>query len=204
LDERQTLALFADQRIRIDLHIFKGDFRSAAAIDRRVVARRNAGSRLVHDEHRHAVAVALAARGASRHDELLCPGRAENNGLITVDDIARTVLLRRGGEVGEVVAALRLGIGEGPDRFAADNAGDMRFLLRGRAAFTQETARDDNSFEVRLDDEVAAELFHDDHGFDGTTAKTALLFGERSREKAKFRELRPDFRTPTFSRLRHL
>src|SRR5690606_10280827 len=59
-------------------------------------------------------------------------------------------------------------------------------------------------FEVRLDDEVTAELFHDDHGFDGTTAKTALLFGEWSREKAKFRELRPDFRTPTFSRLRHL
>src|SRR5690606_21419316 len=59
-------------------------------------------------------------------------------------------------------------------------------------------------FQIGLDDEVTTELFHDDHGFDGTAAKTALLFGERGREKAKFRELRPDFRTPAISRLRHL
>src|SRR5690606_26459996 len=71
-------------------------------------------------------------------------------------------------------------------------------------AFTQETARNDHRFEVRLDDEVTAEFFHDDHGFVGAAAKTALLFGERGCEKAEVRELFPDLGTPTFSRLSHL
>src|SRR5690606_30104663 len=121
LDERKSLAFRADQRVRADLDILEGDFRGAAAIDSRIVAGGNAGRVLVHDEDRDAVTVALAAARARGDDQLLRPGGAQNDGLAAIDDIARAVLLCGGGQVGEIIAALRLGIGEGPDRLAADD-----------------------------------------------------------------------------------
>src|SRR5690606_11635805 len=121
LDEGQALAFRADQGIGADLDVLESDFRSAAAIDGRIVARRNAGRGFVDDEDRDAVTVALTARGARGDDELLRPGRAEHNSLVAIDRVARAVLLRGRHEVGKIVAALRFGIGESPDSRAVND-----------------------------------------------------------------------------------
>ena len=54
------------------------------------------------------------------------PGRADHHRLVAVQHIAGAVLLGRGLQVGPVVAALRLGVGEGEDRLAGDDPADQR------------------------------------------------------------------------------
>ena len=80
----------------------------------------------------------------------------------------------------------------------------MRFLLGRCAAFAQETAGDHDRFEIGFDNQMAAELFHDDHVLDGAAAETAKLFGKGRGEQAELGELSPHFRTPAIGRLRYL
>jgi len=75
--------------------------------------------------------------------------RADDDGLVAVEDEAGAVFLRRGGNIVEIEAGFRFGIGEGENRLAADEAGDVFFLLRCRSAMAQEVAADDDGLQVR-------------------------------------------------------
>ena len=105
-------------------HVLEVDFRSAEAIDGGIVAAGDARALRVDQEQFHTRALALAAAGAGGDEQVGGPGRGIDRGLVTIEDIARTIGLGRSGEVREVVAPGRFGIGEGDDRIAADDRRD--------------------------------------------------------------------------------
>ena len=129
------------------------------------------------------------------------PRGAQNNSLMTVQHIARTVLLGRGLQVGQIIAALRLGIGKGRDDFAANDAANQ-VGRAGMAGIFQEAAADDHGAQIGLDDQRLAALFHDDHVFNGRATQAAQIFGERSAKDAElFGEGLPIVCTPAAGRL---
>ena len=195
LDERQAVVDVADDGVGTDLDVLEGDFRGAGAVHRRVIAGGNAGCALVHDEDGDAVGVTLAAGGAGGHNQLVSPRTGQHDGLAAVDDEAVAVLLGRRGDVGQVVAALRLGIGEGPHILTADDAGDVFFDL-GSGAAAEETAGLHDRRQIGVDHQALTEFFHHQHGVDRAATEAALLFGEGSGQQAEFGDLGPRVAVP--------
>ena len=70
-------------------------------------------------------------------------------------------------------------------------------MMRGRnalplvfgAEIAQQSAGEHDRLDEGLDDEPSAAFLHDDHGFDGTAADTAIFLGEGCCEKAQLGEL---------------
>jgi hypothetical protein len=181
--------------------VFERDF-EAQAVDRRVVAGRDAFGFFVDEEDGDALLIALATGRARGDDERVGPRRTNDDGFVTVQRVACARLLRGDREVGEVVAALRFSEGEREDALAFDEFGDELFLLRLRAAVAEEAAPQHHRAEVGLDHQAAAEFFHDDHGFDRTAAEAAEIFRERCAEQAQLSEGRPVLVVPAAVALR--
>ena len=62
-----------------------------------------------------------AAGGAGEHDQMVGGGRADDHGLVALQRPARAFLVRRGLQVGQIVAPLRLQPGEGELLLALDD-----------------------------------------------------------------------------------
>ena len=77
--------------------------------------------------------VALVARDARRHDQLVGAVAVQHEALRAVEHIAGAVLLRRGRDVGEVVARLPLGMREGEQRLAGRDLRQQRRPARRRS-----------------------------------------------------------------------
>ena len=199
--QRQPRPLGADQRLRREGDVFEQHLGGARTVHRRIVAGGDARRRLIDQEHRHAAGLALGAAGAGGDDQLVGPRRADHNGFVAVQHPARAVLARGGGEVGPVVAALRLGGGEGEDRLAGDDPGQQVGL--GRMVGTgEEAAADHHRAHVGLDHQRRAQLLHDHHGLGRAAAQAAQVFRQGRAQNAEiFGERLPDFRPPPGLRL---
>jgi len=122
--------------------------------------------------------------------------RADDHGLVPVEDIARAVLAGGRLQVTDIVAALRLGIGEGEDGLAGDDLADQ-LVRAGGGAVLQEAAADDHRAEVGLDHEGFAQLFHDHHVLGVAAAEAAEGLREGRAEDAQLvSEGAPDLRPP--------
>src|SRR5262249_37761836 len=77
-----------------------------------------------------------------------------------------------------------------------DDAGDMRLLLRSRAAMAQKAAADHDGRKIGLQHQRLAERLHHDHGFDGPCPEAAIGFRERQSKQALLGELAPDRAAP--------
>ena len=152
--------------------ILENDVTGAYATHRRIILRRHALGGFFHQEDADAVFLALAAAGSRRDDQLVRPGRAQHHAFLAVEHIAIALLLRGGGDVRQIVAALRFGEGERDNRFAGGDFGQHLFRQR-TAAFRQQTTRDHHGRHERLDHQGAAEFLHHHHAFDRTTAQAA-------------------------------
>ncbi len=196
LDQRQPCALFPDQGIGRDRHLFEIDFRRAAAIKGFVIAGDDAGGGFVDHEHRHASAVAPFAAGARGDDQMARPRRADHHGLVPIEHIAAAVLLGGGFQIGIVISPARFGIGKGEHPAARHDPADMFFLLCRRARVLQKAARAHHGGQERFNHQPLAEFLHDDHRINRAAAKAAIGFAERHPKNAEFSQLRPDFRAP--------
>ena len=116
---------------------------------------------------------------------------------MAVEDVAIAVFLRRRLEIGIIVAATRLGIGECEDTFPADDGRKVFLALGVAASMLEEAAGADHGGNERFDHQALAEFFHDDHRVDRAAAKTADIFAEGHAQNAEFGELRPDFGAPS-------
>ena len=90
--------------------------------------------------------------------------------LLAVEHVTRAVLLRRGRDIGEIVARLALGMREGEQCFTGRDLRQHIALHRVACAAPQEAAAEHDRREVRLERERAAEGFHHDHGLDRPAA----------------------------------
>ena len=75
---------------------------------------------------------------------------------------------------------------------SAGDRGQQLFLLGVRAARLQEARRDHGVLQIGLDHQRLAELFGDDHRFNGRAAQTAEILGDRGAEQAHLGELGVD------------
>jgi len=113
---------------------------------------------------------------------------------VPVQHPAGALLLGTGLQVRKVIAALRLGIGEGHDGVARDDLGDQRVGLRP-AHRLQRAARDDDGRKIGLDRDDLAQLLHDDRIFQRAAAQAAMLLGKGRAEHAEIlRKRGPDRR----------
>ena len=140
----------------------------------------------VHDEQADAVAIARAARGPRRHDQFVCPRRADHRGLGAAQNVVFTLTPRRRGNVVEIVARAPFRPGQRPNRFTRHDRRQKFLALRLRADILDQAACENHGLEERLDHQMAAELLHDDHRRQRTAAKAAGAFLERRRAQAKF------------------
>ena len=81
----------------------------------------------------------------------------------------------------KIVATLRLCPSQGPEVAAVDNARQKCAPLVFGAEIAQQSAGEHNGLDEGFDNEPPAVFLHDDHGFDGTAAETAIFLGERRR-----------------------
>jgi hypothetical protein len=140
-----------------------------------------------------AVTIRWLAQGA--------PGRAHHHRLGAVQHIARAVLARRGLQVGEIVAALRLGIGEGEGGLTGDDLADQ-LAGAGVVRLSEKATADHHRAEVGFDHQGFAELLHDHHGLGGSAAQAAKLLGEGRAQYAQLLgESLPNLRPPPRPRL---
>ena len=191
----------ADHVACADAHIGERDFRRAQAILGRIAAARDARRLGVDQKQADARAVALPTRGARRDDELVGRIAVQHDALLAVDDPSVAVALRRGGDVGKVVARLALGMGEGEPQAAVGDLRQQVVALLVAAAEADESAAEHDRREIGLQRERAAERLHDDHGLDRPAAEAAVLLPERQAEQTKLGILRPELRAPAFRAL---
>ena len=199
LDEAEAVGRVANGSICANGDVFEVDFRSAAAINRRIIARGDSLGIFRNDEHADALRVAAATGSPCRDDQMRCPRRADHNGLVARDLPAAAVFRSGGFEVCQVVAAFGFGIGKGENALTRDQGGEMVFLL-GRGTCLQEAACQDNGLQKRLDHEAFAKLFHHDHCIDRAAAEAAIFFGEGRCQQTELSKLGPHFRPPAVLR----
>ena len=142
------------------------------------------------------VGVALAALGARGDDQGVGVLAVEHDEFLAVDDPAGALLLGGGGDILQVVARILLELRKREGLAAVDDARDMRGLLLGRTAASQEAAADHHGGQIRLQQQRLAQRLHHDHGLDRAGAEAAVVFRERQAEQPLFGELAPDRLAP--------
>jgi len=176
----------------IDAHARQGHLGAVGAVLSRRGAARQARRIRRHKEEADAALVAARAGGAGRNDEMVRRATMDDHGLLAVENPGAAILLRRGGDIEEVVARMPLGGGQSIGAGALGDRRDMRsLLLRGTSAL-QHAAGQNDCREIGLEHKVLPEALEDQHGLDRPAAEAAILFGERQAEDAKLGELRPD------------
>ena len=183
-----------------DLHCLERDFRGTQAVDGAVIAQRNAGRVAIDDKQADAPSVTHTARSARRYNQAVGLGAKKHHRFCTVDDIVLTNELRRGADVGEVVARRRLAVRPGIDAFTAGDGRQPLFFLRGAAAKTDGIARHHHRGPVRFDHQAAAQRLHHQQYIHRRAAKTAVLFGKRQAKQAHVGKGRPDLAAEAFVR----
>ena len=192
------------QRIAGDGAVFEVDFRRAEAVNRGVIAARNAGAVRIDQEQLDALALPPAAAGAGRDEQVRGPRRGIDAGLVAIEDEARAVGLGSGGDVGQVVAALRLGIGKGDGGIARDDAGDHRIGHRA-AHGLERAAADHDGLEPGFDRDDLAQFLHHDHVLDRAAAHAAVFLGKGGAGQAQLARQRfPDAGIAPFGAGQHL
>jgi hypothetical protein len=127
------------------------------------------------NEERYALSVAGLTGRARSHQQVRGEGCRHDDGFATGDSPLRAVPRSPRRDVARVEAACRLAPGKGHDRLTRNDCGDEIRRQRATDAF-EKAGGDHDGFQVRLDGESTAELFHQNHRFDGTAAKAAVLF----------------------------
>ena len=191
LDQRQGGAGLADRGGGRDAHAGERHLGGALAVDRRIAARRDAVRRGIDQEKADAGAIALSAGKPRRDDEFLRAVAVQHQALGAVDDETRAIAPRAGGDVGEIVARLPLGVREGDYEIAAGDLRDQFGAHRLAAAEPQKSAAEHHGRQIWLKRQRPADLFHDDHGLDRTAGRSAVGFVERQSEQAEFGITRP-------------
>src|SRR3954452_3314158 len=192
LDQRERIVGIAEHGIGTDLDAGEGDVGGVQTVLGRVRFLGDALGVGPHQEHADAALVAALAPGARGHDQSICVLAVEHDELLAVDDPTLALLLRRRGDVEEIVARVLLELGKGERLAAVDDAGHMRGLLRIAARMAQEAAADHDGCEIRLEHQRLAERFHHDHGLDAAAAEAAIGLREGQTEQALLGELAPD------------
>ena len=129
--DRERLARFADHRVGADLDAGKRDVGGARAVLDRIAAPRDAGRIGIDEEQREAVLARAVAGDARRDDELAGAVAAEHDALGAFEHIAALAVgLRRGRDVGEIEAGLRLLMRERERQRAIDDRRDHLGLHR--------------------------------------------------------------------------
>ena len=142
----------------------------AQAVDGRIAAHRDARCGGVDDEQGQTIAVGLRAGKPRRDDELFRGVAVQDQSLGAVEHKTAAVAACRGCDIGEVVARLPFGVGEGKAELAG---GDFRQYLGLHclaAAKPDEAAAEHHGGEIGLEHQCAADLFHHDHGLDRPAA----------------------------------
>jgi len=115
-----------DVRITGDGDVLEVDLARLEAVDGRVIAAHDAGESGIDQEQLHARTLARGPAGARGNKEVRRPRRGIDHRLVAREHEARAIRLRGGADIGEVVAALRLGIGPCDHCVAGDDLGDHR------------------------------------------------------------------------------
>ena len=192
LDQRQCVLCVANRGIRSYLHRGERDVSGVQAVLGRIALLDDALGIARHQEHADAGLVVAAALGTRGHDQRIRVLAIENDEFFAVDDPAGALLLGGGGNVGQIIARVLLELRKGKGLAAIDDGGDVRRLLLGRAAMTQEAAGDHDRRQIRLQHQRLAQRFHDDHRLDSAGAEAAVGFREGQAEQALLGELAPD------------
>src|SRR5260221_676425 len=190
-DDRQRLILRSEQRVLVELDVAEGDLGGTQPVDRRVTLNADAGLLGIDEKEADPRRLARAAGGARRDDDAVGAFAVQHHALLTAEHEAGGDRLRRGRDIGEVVARLPLGMGEGEAEIAGGDRRDHLLALRRAAGKAKEAAAEHDRREVRLEHEAASEGFHDDHRLDRRAADAAQLFGEGQAEQAELGILRP-------------
>ena len=132
------------------------------------------------------------------------PGRRINHPLVAVQHITCTICLGRGAQIGQIIAALRFGIGKGDSGIAGDDLGDHR-IGDWAASVLECAAADHHGLQVRLDRDNLAQFLHHDHVFQRAAVHPAVLFGEWRAQNAQILcQGPPDPRIAAISAGQHL
>ena len=193
LDQGITVIGRPDQPCRRHFHILEMDFGGAQTIDRGIIAGGDALGILVHQEHADAFLIALIAGGARGHDQRVGDGGAQHHSLAAVQHVIAALLLRRGRNIGQIEARLRLGKGKRHDGFAGRDLVEEFLLQRIGARARQKPAADHHRRHIGFDHQCAAELLHDHHGIDRAAAEPAIGFRQGGRKQPKLGKLGPVF-----------
>ena len=101
--------------------------------------------------------------------------------------VAGTVAARARRHVGEIVARLPLGMGEGKNEIAARDLRQQIGAHRLAAAEPQQSAGENDGRQIGLERQRAADRLHHDHGLDRPAGRSAVLLVERQSEQAELR-----------------
>ena len=179
----------------------QGDLCGAHTVLGGVAAALHAGAVGVHEEQADAMPGAVVAGGAGGDDQGIGAVAVQDEGLLPGQAPRRATVAGWGFhgasvDVVQAPAGLALGLGIGQHALAGGDARHQFGQLLGAGSVAQQAAAHDDGGKVGLDDQGAAEGFHDDAGLDRAAAEAAMLLGKGKAEQALVGELLPHHAIP--------
>ena len=139
----------------------------------------------VDDEQADAGPIARPTGRARRDDQLVGPRRADHRRLGSAQDETVSLAARGRHHIVEIIARASLRPGERPYRASVHDRRQEARALLGRANILDQAACENDRLEIGLDNELAAELLHYDHGRKRATAKPARALLKWCRAQAE-------------------
>ncbi|MCY1293848.1 hypothetical protein D9M68_753440 [compost metagenome] len=184
LDQREGLAFGADALAGRHLYVVEPHLGCARAVEGGIFAQGHAGRVACDPEQADAPAVAARACGAGADHQVRGERRAHHRVLVPAQLVAIASARGAGLHVMPAIAAGGFGMRPGGGGLAADDGGQP---LRGQfgAALRQRAAGQHHGAQVRLEHQVAAELFHHDHVLGSAAAQPAERLGKARAQDAE-------------------
>jgi hypothetical protein len=185
----------------IDANVVQHGVGSVSAVVRRVGRERTPGAARGTRNSDTPSGEARIAVLTGRNEQVVRGRGVNHDGFAAVDAHLATLVLRGRAHAVEVVAVARLLVLPGEQLLAAHDLRQQFVPLARRAGLRDQVGAHDRCRHVRFDQQPAAELLHDDHRVDRSTAETTEGFRHTDREHADAGECPPDLGAAAVGRL---